>query len=83
MRGAIERQVKDKMAVTADTREFVDAVAPKGIKQAIPAAVANPDSADVIFEQVAQQMAALFVQKFGKRLVKDTVKGARAVLDSI
>ena len=83
MRSAIENQVRAKMAVTADTREFADATTRRLLKQAIRTLASNPESAETIGEKLGQQVAAAWVKKYGKQVLGQTVKGARAVLDSI
>jgi hypothetical protein len=83
VRGAIENQVKSKMAVTAETKAFVDAASTKGVKQIIRAIARDPDKAEALGEKLGQEIAAALIAKYGKRWIKDTVKGANAVLDSI
>ncbi len=83
MRGAIEHQVRAKMRVTADTREYADTATKRMLKKAIRTLARHPDKAEAVGEHIGQQVAAGWVEKYGKKVLKETVKGADAVLDSI
>ncbi len=83
MRNAIEHQVKAKMAVTADTREYADAATKRLLKQMIRTVAKDPSKAEALGEKLGQTVAAGWVKKHGKAVLGDTVRGARAVLDSI
>ena len=71
------------MAVTADTRGFADATTRRLLKQAIRTLAKDPGKAEALGEKLGQQVAAAWVAKYGKQVLGQTVKGARAVLDSI
>ena len=83
MRSAIENQVKAKMAVTAETREFSDAATKRLLMKAIRALARNPGAAETIGEKLGQEVAAAWVRKNGSKVLSETVRGARSVLDSI
>ncbi len=83
MRSAIEAQVRAKMRVTAATREFADTATKRLLKQAIRKLAKDPASAEAVGERIGQEVAAAWVRKHGKSVTKETVSGARKVLDSI